>query len=205
MIGEIVRRVSGKSLNDFTSKNLFDPLGMKDTTYIVSEQVSHNIVKRPSDGPLAFIDSREFQMTPRAALGVYSSAMDMAIFGQMLLNRGVYGDARILSPVTVDAMTRNQIPGISGQFVDEYFPEALTGFSWFIKGNKKVVLYGETLQSKNTFIHSGAGGIAFWVDPEQEIVGCYFSVDHGPITISENYKYSRSDLFINAVTAAIIE
>ena len=125
--------------------------------------------------------------------------------GQMFLNRGIYGDARILSPVTVEAMTSNQVPGISSQFVDEYFPEAETGFSWFIRGNKKVAVYGEPLQSKSTFIHGGAGGIAMWVDPVQEIVGCYFSVDLGPITVSEIYKYSRADLFINAVTAAIVE
>jgi len=205
LVGEIVRRVSGTSLNDFVSKNLFEPLDMKDTTYIISEQASHKVAKRPADGPLAWIDSSEFQKTPRAALGTYSSAMDMAIFGQMFLNGGIYGNARILSPVTVDAMTSNQVPGISGQFVDEYFPEAETGFSWFIRGNKKVAVYGEPLLSKNTFIHGGAGGIAMWVDPVQEIVGCYFSVDLGPISVSENYVHTRADLFINAVTAAIVE
>ena len=131
--------------------------------------------------------------------------MDIAIMGQMFLNRGIYGDTRILSPVTVEAMTSNQVPGISSQFVDEYFPEAGTGFSWFIRENKKVAIYGEALQSKNTFMHSGAGGVAMWVDPVQEIVGCYFSVDLGPVTISENYLYTRADLFINAVTAAIVE
>jgi len=61
------------------------------------------------------------------------------------------------------------------------------------------------LQSKNTFIHAGAGGVVMWVDPVQEIVGCYFAVDLGPVTVSENYLYSRADLFINAVTAAIVE
>ncbi len=205
LLGEIVRRVSGMSLSDFASKNLFAPLEMKDASYIVSEVDSHKVAKRPANVPLAFIDSREFQRTPLAALGVCSSAMDMAILGQMFLNRGIYGNARILSPVTVDAMTSNQIPGISGQFADQYFPEAGTGLSWFIRENKKVVIYGETLQSKNTFMHSGAGGVAMWVDPEQEIVGCYFSVDLGPITISDNHLYTCADLFINAITAAIVE
>jgi CubicO group peptidase (beta-lactamase class C family) len=205
LLGEIVRRVSGKSLNEFALKNLFEPLEMKNTSYILSEQDSHKVVKRPADAPLAFIDSREFQKTPLAALGVCSSAMDIAIMGQMFLNRGIYGDTRILSPVTVEAMTSNQVPGIRSQFVDEYFPEAGTGFSWFIRENKKVAIYGEALQSKNTFMHSGAGGVAMWVDPVQEIVGCYFSVDLGPVTISENYLYTRADLFINAVTAAIVE
>ena len=205
LLGEIIRRVSDQSLSDFASENLFEPLGMKDTSYILSEQDSQKMAKRPADGPLAFIDSPEFHKTPFAGLGVSSSAMDMAIFGQMFLNNGIYEDARILSPVTVEAMTINQIPGISSQFVDEYFPEAGTGFSWFIRENKKVAIYGETLQSKKTFVHGGAGGVAMWVDPVQEIVGCYFSVDLGPISVAESYLYSRADLFINAVSAAIVE
>jgi CubicO group peptidase (beta-lactamase class C family) len=205
LVGEIVRRVSQKSLDDFARERLFEPLGMKDTTYIVPEPASHRVAKRPADGPLAYIDGREFQETPWAAIGAHSTAMDLAVFGQMFLNQGLYGDTRILSPVTVTEMTRNQIPGISSQFVDEYFLEAGTGFSWFIRENKKVVIYGETLQSAKTFVHSGAGGVALWVDPVYEIVGCYFSVDLGPITLAQAYRYGCADLFINAVTAAIVD
>jgi CubicO group peptidase (beta-lactamase class C family) len=205
MVGEIVRRVSGKSLADFARERLFEPLGMKDTAYIVPESASHRVVKRPADGPLALLNSREWQQTPWAAPGAYSTAMDMAVFGQMFLNRGGYGDARILSPVTVAEMTRNQIPGTSSRVVDEFFPEAGTGFSWFIRENKKVVAYGETLQSSKTFCHGGAGGVFLWIDPVYEIVGCYFSVDTGPITVAETFRYWRADLFINAVMAAIVD
>ncbi len=205
LVGEVVRRVSGESLADFARRRLFKPLGMKDTAYIVPESASHRVVKRPADGPLAILNSREWQLTPWAAPGAYSTAMDMAMFGQMFLNQGGYGDARILSPVTVAEMTRNQIPGTSSRLVDEFFPEAGTGLPWFIRENKKVVAYGETLQSSKTFCHGGAGGIFLWVDPVYEIVGAYFSVDLGPITVAETYRYWRADLFINAVMAAIID
>jgi CubicO group peptidase (beta-lactamase class C family) len=205
LVGEVVRRVGGESLADFARKRLFKPLGMKDTAYIVPESASHRVVQRPANSPLALLNGREWQETPWAAPGAYSTAMDMAVLGQMFLNRGIYGDARILSPVTVAEMTRNQIPGISSRLVDEFFPEAGTGFPWFIRENKKVVAYGETLQSSKTFCHGGAGGIFLWVDPVYEIVGCYFSVDLGPITVAETYRYWRADLFINAVMAAIMD
>jgi len=205
LVGEIVRRVSGKCLEDFARERLFDPLGMKDTAYIVPEPASHRVVQRPADLWLAILNSREWQLTPWAATGAYSTAMDMAVFGQMYLNRGGYGDARILSPVTIAEMTRNQIPGISSRLVDEFFPEAGTGYCWFIRENKKVVAYGETLLSPQTFCHGGAGGIFLWVDPVYEIVGCYFSVDLGPITVAETYRYWRADLFINAVMASIVD
>jgi CubicO group peptidase (beta-lactamase class C family) len=205
LLGEIVRRVSGENLDDFARDRLFGPLGMKNSSYIVPEPARYRIVKRPPDNPIAFIDSRDFQEMPSASIGAFSTAMDMAIFGQMFLNQGAYGEARILSPVTVAEMTRNQVPGIQSRFVDEYFPEAGTGYSWFIRENKKVGAYGETLLSPATFCHGGAGGIFLWMDPVYEVVGCYFSVDLGPITVSDTYRYWRADLFINSVMASIVE
>ena len=101
--------------------------------------------------------------------------MDMAIFGQMFLNRGSYGEVSILSPAVVAEMTRNQIPGISAQYRGEFFPEASWGFGWSIHGNKKALRDG-SLHSPQAFDHYGAGGAYFWVDPVYEIVGVYFSV-----------------------------
>ncbi len=134
LLGEIVRRMSGQSLAEFARERIFAPLGMHDTWYIVPGEVAHRVVKRPatalmaeSDSPglidwmpyvkdlIVGLNSRELQALPAACAGVYSTARDMAIFGQMFLNRGSYGDARILSPASVREMTRNQIPGISAR------------------------------------------------------------------------------------------
>lgn len=56
--------------------------------------------------------------------GAYSTSIDLAIFGQMFLNGGIYNKVRLLSPITVKEMTRNQISGVSSQYRDEVFPEA---------------------------------------------------------------------------------
>lgn len=128
LLGEIVRRVSGQSLADFARERIFEPLRMEDTFYIVPDSVRTRIVQRPSDAPFAVgvvgpgLGTREHQELPFAAAGVYSTVMDLAIFGQMFLNRGSYGDVRILSPAAVAEMTRNQIPGISSQIPGEFFP-----------------------------------------------------------------------------------
>ena len=118
---------------------------MQDTFYIVPDAVRARIVRRPLDAPFAAttamgtpgLGTREHQELPLANGGVYSTAMDMAIFGQMFLNRGSYGEVSILSPAAVAEMTRNQIPGISAQLRGEFFPEASWGFGWSIHGNKK--------------------------------------------------------------------
>ena len=210
LLGEIVRRVSGQALADFASERIFEPLSMQDTFYIVPDAVRARIVRRPLDAPFAVTgarglpgtETRERQELPLGANGVYSTAMDMAIFGQMFLNRGSYGEARILSPVAVAEMTRNQIPGISSQFAGEIFPEASWGFGWSIHGNKKALQYG-SLHSPQAFSHHGAGGVFLWVDPIYEIVGVYFQV--ALELIDDTRSKECYDLFMNAVTAAVVD
>jgi len=199
LMAEIIRRVSGRSLDDFARERIFEPLGMKDTYYIVPDSVEHRVVKRPADAPFTWYDTREGQEMPHAAGGVYSTAMDTAIFGQMFLNRGTYGDARILSPASVIEMTRNQIPGISARSGDEFFPEASWGFGWSIHGSRKSWGRG-TLHSPEAFLHTGAGGVFLWVDPVYEIVGIYFCV-----SAELGGRDRQLDLFMNTVTAAVVD
>jgi CubicO group peptidase (beta-lactamase class C family) len=210
LIGEIVRRVSGQSLADFAHERIFAPLGMQDTFYTVPDSVRHRVVRRPANAPFATrpapqygLTSREHQEIPRAGGGVYATAMDMAIFGQMFLNRGCYGHVRILSPAAVAEMTRNHIPGISSEFVGEFFPEASWGLGWSVRGSKKSLTLDGTLESPAAFGHAGVGGVDMWVDPVYDLVGVYFSVALELIdTIRPVWT---ADLFKNAVTAAVLE
>jgi CubicO group peptidase (beta-lactamase class C family) len=210
LLGEIVRSVSGQALADFARARIFEPLRMQDTSYIVSDSMRARIVRRPLDAPFTAtipmgapgLATREHQELPLASAGVYSTAMDMAIFGQMFLNRGSYGEVRILSPAAVAEMTRNQIPGVSAQFPGEFFPEAAWGFGWGIHGNKKSLQYG-SLHSPQAFSHHGAGGVFCWVDPVYEIVGVYFSV--ALERIDDRRSKECYDLFMNAVTAAVVD
>lgn len=209
LLGEIVRRVSGQALAAFARERLFEPLRMQDTFYIVPDAVRARIVRRPLDAPFAAVDgvapgleTREHQELPLASAGVFATAMDMAIFGQMFLNRGSYGEVRILSPGAVAKMTRNQIPGVSGQHRREFFPEASWGLGWSIHGNKRALSDG-SLHSPQAFDHHGAGGTYFWVDPVYEIVGVYFSV--ALERIDDTRVKECYDLFTNAVTAAVVD
>ena len=203
LVGEIIRRVSGRSLARLAEERIFEPLGMKDTTYVVPESRQQRVVKRPTGAPFAAsLNSREAQERPGAAGGVYSTATDLARFGQMFLNRGRYGDVRILSPASVAAMTRNQIPGIQSRFFGEFFPEASWGSGWDIHGNKKSVWNGSLL-SAATFSHGGGGMVFLWADPVYELVGVYLSV--ALETHPNGLPKSSIDLFANAVAASIVD
>ena len=120
----------------------------------------------------------------------------------MFLNGGVYGGARILSPATVREMTRDQIPGISAEWSGEFFPEAGWGYGWTIQGNKKGSR-DASLLSPSTFSHGGGGMHYAWADPACDLVGVYLSV--AARTVSARRCETCFDLFVNAVTARVVE
>jgi CubicO group peptidase (beta-lactamase class C family) len=209
-LGEIVRRVSGRSLADFAQERIFGPLGMKDSYYVVPDSVRPRIVKRPLTAPYGEpmgwwqgLNSQEHEKTPWAFGGMFSTARDIAIFGQTFLNGGTYGKTRLLSRPAVAAMTRNQIPGIGARTGDFFHREASYGYGWMVESNEKFKYWSVTLAPLGTFSHMGAGGCCLWIDPVNEIVGVYLEVTMRVTELLEHrWNY---DLFHDAVTSAVAE
>ena len=195
LLGEIVRRVSGKTLPYFARDRIFDPLGMADTCFTVPAAARGRLIKRPagSNPELDFFDNND---VPWASLSVYTSPRDMFVLGQTFLSGGQYGDVRVLSQASVSEMTQDQVPGLSAQFREETFPEASWGLGWNIHGKKRALGDG-SLQSPKAFYQGNAGGPLLWVDPVYEIVGVYFS--NALQLIEQEWP---GDLFMNAVTAS---
>jgi len=208
LLGEIVRRVSGEPLDVFCQRRIFSLLGMSNTSCCQIDFPESRRVRGPPV-PAELLDAfdriRETERVAFGSGGAYTTPYDMAVFGQMLLNEGAYGTSRILSPATVRAMTRNQIPGVPSHFFEQYFPEASWGLGVDVRANKNSWTGG--LESLQTFGHSGGGGIDWWVDPGYQIVGVLFSaVPHGTsVTTADWAKNWRNDLFEDAVTAAVVE
>jgi CubicO group peptidase (beta-lactamase class C family) len=201
LAGEIVRRVSGISLEQFASDRIFGPLGMDDSYYVVPKKVQDRVVRRREDAPGADFHTIERMERPSPSSGVYSTALDMARFGQMFLNGGIYGSERVLSPATVVVMTRDHLPGMKAILLGEEFPNAGWGLGWSIALPQKSRVYGESLPTPNYFNHGGYGGVEIWVDPVNEIVGVYFSV--ALEEDSTGFALQEADLFMNMVTAGI--
>ena len=209
LLGEIVRRLAGRSLEAQARQRIFDPLGMGDTYFVVPGSVSGRVVQRAADVPFGnpynpigvSIGTREWQERPDAQAGVFSTPLDMTAFGQMILNRGRYGAARILSPATVAAMTRDQIPGIKARFFDKLVAHASWGYGWAIESPSKWPYFHGSLAALGTLAHPGSGGVMFWIDPAHELVGAYFEVT---ARLTERFEPLWSfDLFQNVITAAI--
>ena len=208
LLGEIVRRVSGRRIEVLAQERLFGPLGMNDSWYSVPESASPRVVKRPADAPFGEanpvgLDSRRSEETPWAFGGAFSTARDLAAFGQTFLNGGTYGDTRILGRATVEEMTRNQIPGIGSQLGNNFYKEASWGFGWIAHSNEKWKCFEGSLLPIGSFCHSGSGGSMLWIDPVHEIVGVYLCVSLG--LVDDLLPVWNLDLFQNVITSAVAD
>lgn len=211
LLAEVARRVCGGSLERFIGERIFAPLGMVDSSITRDEKKADRQVRR-GDGvpfgtvagkPMAGNEGDWFQSAPWGIVGVSTTALDLARFGQMYLERGSLDGNRVLSPASVREMTRNQIPGIKADIFGTPL-EASWGLGWMVQGDFRWRWGSGTLTPKGTFYHTGAGGHLLWIDPVNEIVGVYLSVCLD-IDMEIVEPHMPSDLFQNMVTAAPVD
>jgi CubicO group peptidase (beta-lactamase class C family) len=173
-LGEVVRAVSGKSLDAFLAERLYSVLGMRDTAFnppaerlariapTESRSRSLQYLKGPDDPAAAQTILRGEVHDPTAwrmggvagHAGLFTSARDIAIYAQMLLNGGIYQHRRVFSPTGVRAMTSVQSPRGAA---------ALRGLGWDVetaysspRGDLFLSGYG----------HTGFTGTSLWIHPE---------------------------------------
>jgi len=178
-LGEVVHRVSGMTLNEFARRNIFAPLGMRDTRFRPEARLRARIAPTEKRrGQMDYLgdtganvgsegeqwlrgqvhDPTSFRMGGVAGhAGLFSTADDLAVFCQMILHGGAYNGARILSPLSVATMTRPHAVSEDG---------AARGLGWDIatgfSSNK-----GD-LFPLGSFGHTGFTGTSFWIDPASD-------------------------------------
>ena len=161
-LGEIVRRVSGETLDVYCAEHIFKPLGMKDTLFRPPASLRNRIAptqyEHGSSGPVLWgvvhDPTSRFMGGVAGHAGLFSTADDISIFAQMLLNGGTYNGARILSPLSIEKMTEPQTP-----------PDkmVLRGLGWDI--DSPFASNRGELFDVGSFGHTGYTGTSLWVDP----------------------------------------
>jgi CubicO group peptidase (beta-lactamase class C family) len=217
VLGELVRRVCGQPLEEFAEERIFGPLGLNDTSFVLPAEHRARKVRRAGgqQGESRFragIDTERFEAQPWGGRGLHTSARDYAIFIQMLLNNGRYGDRRILSRASVEAMRRNHIPagtpvrwditGPDGRMVNLELTGGY-GYGLYPFESDPTPSINGGLASLDSFSHGGAGQIYWWADPARQLIGVYFSVGARPPMFGSGIVEWRADLFVDAVTAAV--
>ena len=172
-LGRIVEIVSGKPFQDFLRERLFEPLGMKDTTFYLSEAQLPRLAKaykkdgdKLEEAKIFILDGHaphSRQRYPAANGGLFSTAPDYGRFCQMILNEGTLDGRRYLKPETVKQMTSLQTP----ESIKTGFTEGNGwGLGWCVVRKPQGV--SEKL-SPGSFGHGGAYGTQAWIDPKKGI------------------------------------
>jgi CubicO group peptidase (beta-lactamase class C family) len=182
LLGCLIEVISGMDLEDFLRKNIFDPLGMKDTYFNVPSSKADRLASVYTEDSLGHIIkwSHTFRhIDPDYPLmnkhyfsggaGLSSTAFDYAIFLQMLLNGGVYNGHRILSPRTVELMT-------SGQLDLLFNGSDNFGLGFEITSAKSAA---RNSWNEGSFSWGGYYGTTYWADPKAHLV-CLIMTQHTP-------------------------
>ncbi len=171
-LGRIVEIASGQRFDRFLADRLFMPLGMKDTTFVLTEGQRARLVTMYERTPQGLRkQSQEVFTDPvffHGAAGLIGTAEDYFRFAQMLANGGQLNGHRILSPRIVELMGSAQVP--------ESVPGMPRGQTWGL--SVRYIIDGPatgTLLSTGSFGWSGAWGTHFWVDPKQNLVAVYMT------------------------------
>jgi uncharacterized protein YbbC (DUF1343 family)/CubicO group peptidase (beta-lactamase class C family) len=159
LLGEIVQRVSGVTLDQFVKREIYEPLRMKDTGFNPSKEKLARIAPTEVE---AGVPARGVVHDPRARrmggvaghAGLFLTASDLARYARMLLNLGELDGVRIFKPETVKLMTSVQTPpNVSSR----------RGLGWDIDSGfsgprGKIFPLG-------SYGHTGWTGTSLWIDP----------------------------------------
>ena len=180
MLGQIVEKVSGQSLDAFLKARIFDPLGMRDTSYVVPADQRDRLVtqhNRGSDGVLTERPNPADIRSPiRGDGGLFSDVVDYAAFMQLFLNGGRHGERRIVGERTLATMMSNQIGRLT--VVQQPTADPARAKPFPIGAGKDKFGFGfqiETEPSDPSMRSPGSvswGGIYnthFWIDPQKGI------------------------------------
>jgi CubicO group peptidase (beta-lactamase class C family) len=178
ILGVLISRVSGRSLGAFLQERIFEPLGMRDTGFFVPEEkldrlptcYGSDLLTRQL-GVLDEARGGQVARTPvfeSGAGGLVSTIDDMATFGQMMLNKGIYGRERILSRPSVELMTMDHLTP-EQKAASPFFPNFWNDYGWGFGFG--VVTRRSSLASVGRFGWDGAFGTSWHVDPKEQMVG----------------------------------
>ena len=176
VLGELVKKLSGKDVHEFSREHIFGPLGMKETSYFPGDALKKRAApteKRDGKWMQGEVhDPRAFKLGGIAGhAGLFSTAEDLAIYASMMLSRGEQGGKRILSEDAWKQMTApNKVPARRNNGTPY---EGLRGLGWDMKTGYSINR-GDSF-SPAAFGHGGFTGTAIWIDPEKELFLIFLS------------------------------
>jgi beta-N-acetylhexosaminidase len=186
LLGEIIERLTGETLEQFAKGHIFAPLGMSDTMYnppaalrarIAPTELDTDFRKRLLRGEVHDENAFAFGGVSGNA-GLFSTASDVAAFAQMLLNGGIYAHHRLLARATIQEFTARQVIGDSSRTLgwDVPTPPNSAAGHYF---------------SPSAYGHTGFTGTSLWIDPERDLFVVLLTNRVNPTRANEQIRLAR--------------
>jgi beta-N-acetylhexosaminidase len=161
LLGEIIGRVTGKSLDQYAKQNIFVPLGLGNSQFNPPPKLRAEIAPTEDDKTfrkrLIWGEVHDQNASVMGGVaghaGLFSTAEDVAAFAQMILNGGIYAHHRIVSRATIDLFTARQPIGNSARTLGWDVPADPAATGHFF--------------SQHSFGHYGYTGTSLWIDQER--------------------------------------
>jgi len=189
ILGLVIQRASGMSLQEYIAENITGPLKMKDTAFYVPEEKLSRLVsihKHGDDGELGVVEddfigayTQKGRGVPSGGGGLFSTIGDYARFVQCLLNGGELDGVRILGRKTIEQAMQNSLPEGAFAFSPTMGWGLMSGLHLDMAGSLEPV-------SEGTFTWSGAATTHFFADPSENLIGLIFT---------QHFPYDEHQLF----------
>ena len=171
VMGRVLEVASGIPLDQLLKKRIFEPLGMPDTGFNVSESDLNRLVYL---NPKTFLYNDFSKPNIRFGGGgdAVSTTMDFARFAQMLLNGGQLDGKRLLGPRTVAYISSDHLGALGNLAVRGYTPGVGYGggFGFYARIDAG---RSHFLGNVGEFYKGGYAGTVYWVDPKEDLVGVF--------------------------------
>lgn len=169
---EIAERMTAMPMEDYVKELLYQPLGMKTAGYNPRERFAKEQIVPTQDDKVfrkellqGYVHDEGAAMAGGVAghAGLFATANDLAIYGQLLLNRGEYGGIQYFKPETVDLFTSKQsMASRRGLGFDRADPD-----------QKKA--YPSKWANESVYGHTGYTGTCIWIDPKNQLIYIFLS------------------------------
>jgi CubicO group peptidase (beta-lactamase class C family) len=187
VLGQVIERVTGQKLGEYIEQNITKPLGMTDTAFYIPPEKAARYAKAfptdPDTGNLQAVTPVLTQPLKFECGGgcLSSTAGDYLRFALALLNKGAYGETRILGRKTAEYMLTNQLgPEVKNLMANTDATRADYGFGLGLSVRVEAGR-GRVMGSVGDFSWPGASGTNWWADPKEELAVVFMAHSPGPI------------------------
>lgn len=180
ILGAVIEKITGISAEEYIQRNIIDPLGMKDTGFVLTPELAKRAIVRHERGEEYLnkiisgeIDSNAkegniWDKIPRTGGGIHSTPYDLTRFGNMMLGNGRLGDVRILGRPTVEKITTLQLHNVPDHCWRSNNPDRRYGIGFDMRQGL------DYLYNDRTYFHEGAGACCMTIDPVEQLVAAFF-------------------------------